>query len=73
MKWLEAIGSYTLAVIFALIVTFGLPAGEHQAPTMIEVMLTLLSTGLLGLGVYLTIMVLVTDFYSNTSIGNRHP
>ena len=63
MKWLEPIGSFTLAVIFALIVTFILPGdGTEQSPTMTEVMLTLMSCGLLGLGIYQTIIVLVKEY-----------
>lgn len=62
MKWTEAVGSFTLAVIFALIVTFILPADEHELPTMSEAMLSFISLGLFGLGIYLTIMILVKEY-----------
>ena len=61
MKWLEALGSYTLAVIFALIVTFGLP-GDGKNPSLIEAMLSLMAIGMFSLGIYQTIAVLMSDY-----------
>jgi len=70
MKWLEVIGSFTLAVILALVVTFALPGDDITGmPTMSEALLSLLSLGLLGLGVYQTVAILIKDFYAT---GNRH-
>ncbi len=61
MKWLEAIGSYAIAVTLGLIVTYALP-GDGSHPTLIEAILTLLAFGTFGLGVYQTIRVLWTDY-----------
>ena len=60
MKYLEAIGSYSLAVVLGMIVTIALP-GDGSHPTLLEVLLTLLSFGLLCFGVYKTIVVLVNE------------
>ncbi len=61
MKYLEAVGSYTIAVVLALIVTYVLP-GDGSSPTMIEAILTMMSLGTFSLGVFQTVKVLWADY-----------
>ena len=61
MKYLEAVTSFSIAVILALIVTFVLPEGVKDS-SLTEVVLTLLAIAVFCLGIYQIIVVLVSDY-----------